>query len=698
MQNNTNTAPFLLELQTEELPAHQVKPLLEALLKSVQSLFDTQQMRHQAENWGSGATPRRLAVWCSDVPYMARSQPITHRGPPLRIAYDASGNPTPAAIKFAEKCGLSLEELAHPDYQHDGYLTYTELKPGNTLENILVEQLPILLETLPVAKRMRWGAHKFTFIRPIQGLMVLHGQKTYPVVAFDHLASNQTPGHRFHHTSNITLTNPLTYTDQLYAAKVIVDIEKRTKKIEDGILQAAAAQQCTAIIAPALLEEVTQLVEWPVVLTAHFDPKFLTLPEEVLVTTMMHHQRYFPLRTANGTLSNYFVIVSNIESADPARIIGGNIRVVHARLADAAFFYNTDKQTPLETRVDALKNIIFQKELGTMYARMERVQALASCIAEVCAVSVPMTARAAYLSKADLVTHMVGEFPELQGTMGHYYAMHDKEPVDIAEAIEDAYKPRFSKDLLPQTPIGTVLALADRIDTIVGFFSIGQKPTGTKDPYALRRAMLGVLRILLNHTEALDFRFLLVQSGLRYQRNSNDALYTEILEFAADRLKVLFQEEGFSPLAITAVLSTTTHTMIPVDIAQRVKALQAMMDSPDMPPLAAANKRVAKLLEKNNIQITQWPHINASLLVTPEEVALAEAIETQRAEVIPYIAQHAYIPALEALLELRAPLDVFFEKVLVITDHIETKQNRLALLTQVRYLFLQVGDISCLSQ
>ena len=678
---------FLVELGTEELPPKALKKLAEAFLAGVEGGLKDAGLGYAKARYY--AAPRRLAVLVEALATQQPDRTTQLDGPPVQAAFDADGNPTKAAEGFARKCGVSLDEID----QSGPKLRFVQNIPGQPATDLLPGIVDAALAALPIPKRMRWGARKTEFVRPTQWLVMLLGDQVVPCEILSQRAGNLSRGHRFHHPDQVTIASPAAYAETLRSAHVIADFAERREIIKSRVDTLAAEQQGTAIVPADLLDEVTALVEWPVPLVCSFEERFLEVPQEALISTMQDNQKYFCLLDANGKLLPRFITVSNLESKDPAQIIAGNEKVVRPRLTDAEFFFKQDQKQPLETRNQRLANVVFQADLGSVFDKAKRVSELAGFIAERIGGDAGRAARAGLLSKCDLATEMVGEFPELQGIAGYYYAKHDGEADDVALALNEQYMPRGAGAELPSTLTGAAVALADKIDTLVGIFGIGMLPTGSKDPYALRRAALGVLRILIEKQLELDLNAALQAAVEQYgSRVKADGLVAQVQDFIFDRLRARYEDEGIDVAVYQSVRAVSPTS--PLDFNQRVQAVQAFRRLPEAETLAAANKRVSNILSKaEGVVATE---INTALLQESAEQALASAVEAAEQAVAPLAAQRQYQPTLERLAALREPVDAFFEQVLVNADDPAVKANRYALLARLRGLFLGVADISLL--
>lgn len=678
---------FLVELGTEELPPKALRQLAEAFLAGVEKGLKEAGLGYQAAR--HYAAPRRLAV---RVEQLATQQPDRTQqmdGPPLQAAFGADGQPTPAALGFARKCGVELSELD----QSGPRLRFVQTIPGQAASALLPGIVDQALADLPIPKRMRWGAGKTEFVRPTQWLVMLLGEDVIPCRILSREAGRESRGHRFHHPAAVSISSPASYADDLRKAHVIADFAERRELISRRVSELAAEQQGSAIVPDSLLDEVTALVEWPVPLVCSFEERFLEVPQEALISTMQDNQKYFCLLDAEGKLLPRFITVANIESTDPAQIIAGNEKVVRPRLTDAEFFFQQDKKHRLEENNQRLANVVFQAQLGSVYDKALRVSSLAAFIAESIGGNPANAARAGLLSKCDLASEMVGEFPELQGIAGYYYARHDGEAEDVALALNEQYMPRGAGAELPSTLTGAAVALADKLDTLAGIFGIGMLPTGSKDPYALRRAALGVLRILIEKQLELDLHTALQTAVNQYgSAVKSDGLVDQVQDFIFDRLRARYEDEGIDVSVYQSVRSV--HPDSPLDFDQRVQAVQAFRRLPEAEALAAANKRVANILAKADSTVPGT--VDQQLLSETAEQALAAALSDAEAAVAPLARQRQYSATLNRLAALREPVDAFFDQVLVNAEDERIRANRYALLARLRGLFLGVADISLL--
>jgi glycyl-tRNA synthetase beta chain len=678
---------LLFELCTEELPPRALPALSNALTENLIKGIDASGLPHGKVH--SFATPRRLAVWIEKLAQHQPDRQVERRGPPLSLAFDAQGGATQAATAFAKSCGVAVGELSKLTTEKGAWLQFRGTERGAATTALLKDILSQSIAALPIAKRMRWGAHSAEFVRPVHSVVLLYGDEVVPIELLGLQSGRVTSGHRFHHLKPISLKSAKGYETKLRRAKVIADFAKRRDLIRAGVIEAAAQVGGTALIEDALLDEVTALVEWPVPLTGQFEQRFLSLPREVVIATVQDHQRYFAVQAPDGKLSGWFVTVSNIESRDPSKVREGNERVVRPRLSDAAFFWEQDRKTTLQAHAAKLSGVIFQAKLGSYAEKTARLLMLAELIGSRIGAG-PDVAQAAELAKADLMTAMVGEFPELQGIMGRYYAEAQGLPRDVSLAIEEHYRPRYAGDALPSTRIGQALSLADKIDTLVGIFAIEQRPTGTKDPYGLRRAALGVLRILLESRLDLDLCEVLAASAAA-QPLQRPGVADEVYDFIAERLRGLkLEEPGTTPEMLDAVLAN--HPRSPLDTVTRLAALKEFLLLPDAVVLAGINKRIANILKKTQVS-HDWV-VDPEGLNEAAERGLHHALTNLRDPVLDATRQRRYADSLQALVGLRAPVNDFFDRVMVMDENAAKRNNRLALLRDVQLLLGGVADLS----
>jgi glycyl-tRNA synthetase beta chain len=703
---------FLVEIGTEELPPKSLLILSAAFADGIARELDSAALTHGTVE--AFATPRRLAV---RVRRLAEAQPdraVEKRGPPVKAAYDAQGAPTQAALAFARGCGVDVGSLERIETPKGEWLVHRGTEIGAGAQTLLPGIVQRALDSLPIARRMRWGAGSAEFVRPVHWVVMLFGKDVIETEILGVQSGNLTYGHRFMAPKAIRLAAPSAYVSALRRrGRVLVDIHERRETIRQGVAAVASRLGGTAVIDDALLDEVTALVEWPVPLAGRFAERYLELPPEVPIAAMQDHQRYFPVRDANGRLAPAFVAVANIESREPQQVVAGNERVIRPRLADAEFFWQTDRKSTLESRCETLERVTFQRELGSLHDKGERVRALAGRIAGSIGADVAAAERAAQLAKCDLVTTMVGEFPELQGVMGRYYARHDGERAEVAEALLEQYLPRYAGDALPATRTGMALSLADRLDTIAGIYTIGQKPSGTRDPFGLRRAALGIMRMAIERRLDIDLRALIVQAvdaaradvaRLAMERSQtpptlgdSETVCDEIYDYVFERLRAYYLE-GNQAASLPAVTTETIDAVLatrpasPLDFDARLRALVEFLALPDAQALAAANKRIGNILRKSVDAIPA--QIDTDLLNDPVEQILGEQVLAIARDVEPRLARRDYTQAMRQLAALRPAVDAFFDSVLVMADDPRVRGNRLALLNRIHGLFLGVADLS----
>ncbi|KTB74791.1 MULTISPECIES: glycine--tRNA ligase subunit beta [Pseudomonas] len=678
---------FLVELGTEELPPKTLVSLADAFLAGIEKGLSGAGLTYSAKQ--VYAAPRRLAVLITELATQQPDRSVNLDGPPRQAAFDADGNPTQAALGFAKKCGVDLSEID----QSGPKLRYSQTILGKPTTSLLPTIVEDSLNDLPIAKRMRWGARKEEFVRPTQWLVMLFGDQVVDCTILAQSAGRHSRGHRFHHPQDVRISSPAGYLSDLRAAHVLADFNERRQIISKRVDELATQQEGTAIVPPSLLDEVAGLVEWPVPLVCSFEERFLEVPQEALITTMQDNQKYFCLLDVDGKLLPRFITVANIESKDPAQIIAGNEKVVRPRLTDAEFFFKQDKKQKLETFNDRLKNVVFQAQLGSVFDKAERVSKLAAYIAPSIGGDAQRAARAGLLSKCDLSSEMVGEFPEMQGIAGYYYAKADGEPEDVALALNEQYMPRGAGAELPTTLTGAAVAIADKLDTLVGIFGIGMLPTGSKDPYALRRAALGILRILIEKKLDLNLvetvKFAVTQFGAKIKPAG---LAEQVLDFIFDRLRARYEDEGVDVAVYLSVRALQPASAL--DFDQRVQAVQAFRKLPQAAALAAVNKRVSNLLSKAEGSIAQT--VEPKYFDNANEFSLYSAIQQADHAVQPMAAERQYSESLARLAMLREPVDAFFEAVMVNAEDANVRANRYALLSRLRGLFLGVADISLL--
>tara|TARA_B110000879_G_scaffold68338_1_gene95662 strand:- start:7448 stop:9529 length:2082 start_codon:yes stop_codon:yes gene_type:complete len=686
------SADFLVEIGTEELPPKVLRQLCDSFAEGITSRLSAEQLQFgEVTIYGA---PRRLALLIKDLETQTPDQDVVNWGPPAKVAFDSEGKPTRAAEAFAKKNSVALSELSglvENDGQQDK-LCVRLTAGGNPTESLLGDIINQSLAGLPIPKPMRWGKSRQEFVRPVQWAVVLFDNKTIhtPILGIE--SSNISRGHRFHSEGDIIIEAPAHYRDRLYKAFVIVDFEERRELIREGVIAAAKSADGTAVIDEDLLNEVSSLNEWPVPLMGRFEEHFLKVPPEALISSMAQHQKYFHVVDSDNQLKPLFITVANIASLDPQQVISGNERVIRPRLADAAFFYKTDLKSTLQARRETLKSVVFQSKLGSIYDKTQRISGLAKILADYTGASAEHAARAGELCKSDLVSEMVGEFDDLQGVMGSYYALNDGEHPAVAEALMEQYLPRFAGDAIPATETGATLALADRLDTLVGIFSIGQQPSGSRDPFALRRASLGILRIIIERNIDLDLKLAITAAAQQLNITENaDELCLQVLTYVLDRFKAWYRDEGIDTevFASVAALGLTN----PLDIDARVKAVAQFSSLPEAVALAAANKRVFNILAKQAAE-TIPSVIDSGLLVDAAEQQLVNTITELSGTIAPLLEQRDYAGVLKKLALLRDPVDQFFDDVMVMVEDSAIRDNRLALLHSLRSLFLNVADIS----
>lgn len=684
------TKDFLVEIGTGELPPKALRILSESFTAGIRTALENADLRFEAMT--SFATPRRLAVIVKGLQEHQADKAMERVGPAVSAAYDKDGKPTPAASGFARSCGVELETLSSVEKDGIVKLVSRSVVKGGETRHLLADIVTRSLAALPIPKKMRWGSSREEFVRPVHWVVMIFGGEVVPASILGINSGNQTRGHRFQHNQAISLNSANEYESKLADARVVADYEKRKGIIRRLVNAEGEKLGARVVIEEDLLEEVTSLVEWPVALTGKFDGHFLSVPREALISSMKSHQKCFYLLDQQGNLLPNFITVSNIESLDPAQVVAGNERVIRPRLADARFFFDTDRKHSLVSRLEQLKTIVFQQELGTVYQKSVRVSALAGFIATELSANKSWCERAALLSKCDLVTNMVSEFAELQGIVGYYYALHDNEPTEVASALNEQYMPRFSGDQLPTTLTGAVLAIADKIDTIVGLFAIGQPPTGSKDPFALRRAALGVLRIIVEKELDLDILKSIHFACANFSRLTlKPGLDNQVFEFLLDRFKAWYQAEGISSEVFQSVF--VLRPTKPLDFNLRVRAVHHFSRLPEAQSLAFANKRVSNILAKE-VQAGEGRSVQPGLFKEEAERHLARVLEEQRAVVTPLFTAREYTRGLESLAGCKSAIDGFFDRVLVMDDDALIRNNRIALLRALRGLFLEVADIS----
>lgn len=682
---------FVVEIGTEELPPKDLTILVTSFAKSIVEQLTTAAISHGTVI--PYVTPRRLAVFINDLGESQPEQKIEKRGPALSAAYMDDGTPSKAAEGFANSCDVTIEQLTKLETDKGSWLYYEAIVPGANTIDLLPDIVTNALRQLPIKRNMRWGTGELSFVRPVHWVLMLYGKTVVNGNIFGFQPDNITFGHRIHAPAPIKIASADQYAVKLEKdGMVIPDFAKRKEYIRQQIMDIAAIEEANAVIDPELLTTVTGLIEHPVALLAKFDSAFLRVPKECLISAMQDHQKCFALLDQEQNLLPKFIVISNLSSTDPETVVYGNELVMHARLADAAFHFDSDLKITLASRVEKLKNIVYQKQLGTIYDKTIRMQNLAKHIATSVGAEIPVVERAAKLCKADLVTNMVYEFPELQGIMGYYYALHDGEPEDVAKAIVEHYQPKFAQDELPITPAGIALAIADRVDTLVGMFGIGKAPTGEKDPFALRRQALALLRILVDKELELDLLELFEFAIAQYAGKIKDPA-ADLLLFCYERLKAWYLTEDVPAKVFASVLANKPTS--PADFHRRIIAVLEFQHLPAAASLAAANKRVQNILAKSQAAKLS-DNIDPGLLITPEEQTLYKALQEKNAEITPLMNTANYTAILQSLASLQSPIDSFFEHVMVNAEEQKLRENRLQMLHSLRKLFLQVADVSLL--
>ena len=696
-----DTADFLVEIGTEELPPKALRRLELAFAEGIEKRLAAADL--DFESLQSFASPRRLAVLVTDLQRSQPVQKIEKRGPPTRVAFDADGKPTKAAMAFAAGFGVDVADLERTATDKGEWLEYRGTKPGKPAAELLPNIVAESLAELPIPKRMRWGSSDVEFVRPAHWIVMLLGDEVIPANILGLASGRSTRGHRFHAPEEISIRKPDEYAEKLRKkGRVLAVFADRRDRVRELAEAAAIDLDGTVHLEPDVLDEVAALIEWPVPVTGGFNAGFLRLPDEVLISTLQSHQRYFPVRGRDGKLLPNFIAISNLESREPDMVREGNERVVLPRLADAAFFWDQDRKATLASRVDALAQVVFQKELGSIADKSGRVAALARALAEELGHDPDEAGRAAELAKTDLLTEMVGEFPELQGRIGSYYAELDGESDDVAQAIEEQYRPSHAGDDLPATPTGRVLAIADRLDTLAGIFAVGKRPSGNKDPFGLRRAALGVLRILVEEEIDLDLAAYIGRAVAAQPVGIDDAaaLTRDIYDFVTDRLRgyILegqapgFEDRDISPEVFEAVRVRQPGS--PLDFLQRVAAVDEFTKHDAADSLAAANKRIANILKSADDEAIGT--VDSALFDDVQETALFTALKDVSHAHAGSLERREYGEALERLSSLREPVDRFFDDVMVMTDDADLRRNRIALLSELRQRFLDIADLSCI--
>ena len=691
----SNAADFLVEIGTEELPPKALRNLMNAFAGNLQKALDKARLEHAAVS--AYASPRRLAVIVASLGFAQADEDLVVKGPPVSVAYDDAGKITPAGNAFAKKCRVEPEALDRLTNDKGEWLCFRSLERGQKTAELIPGLVESALEALPIPRRMRWGDGEAEFVRPVHWIVLLHCKKVIAGSVMSVPAGRMTRGHRFHAPGEISIDEPAKYLSLLKKARVLADFDVRQKTIVEAVEKAAKEAAGEPVASEALYDEVTALTEWPVPLLGSFDMSFLSLPKDVLVATLTSHQRYFPVADKSGNLLPRFITIANLVSKAPDRVREGNERVIRARLADAAFFWESDRRVRLADRRDALRDVVYQRGLGSINDKSARVAKLAVTVGSQVGVETPAIERAAALAKCDLLTGMVGEFPELQGVMGRYYAAADGEPGAVAEAIGEQYLPRFAGDALPETVGGQALAIADKLDTIAGIFALGKKPSGNRDPFGLRRSALGIVRIIIERGLDLDINALVAATVADQPVRDKDEidLAESLYDFITERMRVYYldRKTGLTPEMFAAVMARRPVSLL--DFDERLKAVAAFVKLEPASSLAAANKRIGNILRQAGVD--SGASLDQSLITEPAETALFESVVKAQQAVAPMLESRDYTNVLTTLADLRDPVDGFFDDVMVMTDDEALRNNRLALLAELRAMFLNVADVSRLS-
>ena len=685
-------ADLLVELGCEELPPKSLDALRESFHAAVAAGLEKAGLTFDADGSRGFSTPRRLAVLFREVADRQPDQSLERRGPALSAAFDEAGEPTPAALGFARSVGMEVAQLEHVDTDKGGWLFARVDKPGQTVDELVYPILEQAVRQLPVPRPMRWQDHDFSFVRPVHWLVVMHGERVIEGTLLGQSAGCLTRGHRVHAPGPHEVSSSPVYLEVLERAYVVADPDRRRERIRDSL----RSTDPQVLIDAALLDEVNNLVEWPVAVACRFEEEFLQVPHAALVASMQDHQKFFPVGdpAAPGRVINRFVAIANLESRDVSTVQEGYERVIRPRLADARFFLEQDQKRPLEAYLATLDRVVFQQKIGTLGDKSRRISTISTTLAEALSIDPEPASRAALLAKADLMTQMVGEFPELQGIMGQHYAGTSGESPEVAQAIGEQYAPAFAGDDIPTSPAGRIVSIADRADTLVGIFAAGMRPSGNKDPFALRRAALGLVRILLEADldVPLNRVLALAANGLADQLTIDPALLAEVREFVVERLRHYFREQGYGAELISAALASDWDTL--PDLAQRLRSLDAFMGEAAAASLAAANKRIGNILKKSEKTISTT--IDTNIFEINEEKQLFDAVSQLDKEVGPLMERRDYAASLLALSRLREPVDAYFDAVMVMAEDPALRANRLALLARLKALFDGIADLSVL--
>lgn len=683
---------FIFELGCEELPSGAVWPLANEFANQLLSALDKAQL-----NYGEVkrfATPRRLAVVICDLQAEQETQTVVRRGPAAIAAYDKDGKPTQALTGFAKSCGVDIQDLSRIQTDKGDWMVYESESAGNKTKDLLPILVSQSLAALPIAKPMRWGDGDEEFARPVHWAVMIYGDEVVDCNILGVKTGRNSRGHRFHHPEEITISSAQSYESQLRNAYVIADFAQRRELIIEQVQKLAHPYKANVVMPEELVDEVTSIVEWPQALIANFEEDFLDVPPEALIASMQSHQKCFALKDQDGTLLPHFITVANIKSSNPEQVIQGNEKVMRARLSDAVFFFRQDKKHPLSHYITATEQVVFQVKLGSLYDKVLRVKGILAYLIPALNLSSKQAERAAMLSKCDLLTGMVGEFPELQGLMGYYYALNDGEDKVVAQALNEQYMPRFSGDNLPETDLGMALSLADRIDTLVGIFAIGQKPSGVKDPFKLRRHALAVIRLLISTNSSLNLTTLINEALAAYgDRLTDKKAVEELKPFILERLQAFYHAQGVSNDLVQAVRARQDEWLY--DLDKRLTALKSFVMMSEAGSLSAACKRVNNILSQASITSSNTD-INEKLIEDGAEEALYTHINKISKSVETLYASADYASLLKQLASLKEPVDAFFDHVMVMVDDEAVKQNRLAILVRLQDLLQGVADISML--
>ncbi|HTV83806.1 MAG TPA: glycine--tRNA ligase subunit beta [Dyella sp.] len=707
---------LLIELGTEELPPKALDELGASFLRGICEGLSKRGVGALLEQATLYATPRRLAVHIPDVAVAQPEQSLERRGPAVSAAMDADGNPGKALVGFAQSCGVGVEQLEKLETDKGAWFVFRTVKPGQRVSALLPEIVDEALKGLPIPKPMRWSDHDYTFVRPVHWLVMLHGADIIDGQVLGLKSGRKSRGHRFMHPQPVHVADADSWLDAMRMAKVMADPQERRQRIRDEVARVAKQTGGTPRLDEALLDEIANLTEWPVAIACAFDRQFLDVPPEALVTTMEANQKFIPVFDEKGALTEHFIGIANIDSKQPGEIRKGYERVIRPRFADAKFFWDEDLKTPLASYQEALKNVTYQQALGSLWDKSIRVAEIARVVANRVGVDAGQATRAASLAKCDLLTRMVGEFPELQGVMGRYYAQHEYEPAEVANALDSVYQPRFAGDSIAAGKVGQVLAVAERVDTLAGIFAVGLKPSGNKDPFALRRAALGLARTLIEGGLDLDHKALFAEAlellpdtafaaGLKPGKDGKmpaldvgqrrAALVNELADFVLERLRGYYAEQGFTTEQFEAVATVTPVSL--VDFDRRLRAVVEFGRYPEAASLAGANKRVANILRKQQEEHgaqSVGTQVDPAHFEADAERALAQALEAAQADNVVALQRRDYTAVLARLAQLQAPVDAFFDNVLVNAENPAVRANRLALLGRLKAQFTAIADIA----